>query len=800
MKLICSSFLSLLFGGALISSASAQITTDGSTNTTLTPTDNGIRIDEGSRAGGNLFHSFGEFSVPTGSEAFFNNALDIVNIFSRVTGGNISNIDGLIRANGAANLFLINPRGIIFGEGARLDIGGSFYGSTADSILFPNGVEFSATNPQRPILTINRPIGLGLGDNPGDIVNNSVAEGVGLTVAPGENLALIGGNILLEGRIISASEGNIELGSIAGNSVVNLEPVNSSFELGYDEATNFSDITFTQGARIQTTEADINLRGDEISLNNGSQITSQVNGSLLGGDININARQLMISDQANIATATFAVADAGKINVDVSELIEIVGTGFEEFQQIFIIRPLNIDNPLDIQTLLNDGTGIFTATDGIGAAGNVTINTSSLQLREGAVVGSPSFAKGDGGGLTINTTDSIEIIGSGISNNLFLGSTGKGNILEIKTKNLRVTDGGIITTSTFGGGDGANIIINASEKIDILITSPEQLVTTGIFSSSLIGNGAAGDITIDTQRLNLQDGGQITSNSGIEINQGFILPLGGEVGEIKINASESIEISGGSPDNIFTSGIYSSTFTPNDAGDIDIVTDSLSVSNGGQISSLKFGEGNGGDITIINSDTISVDGENVDGFDSGIFNVLESTTEAESGGINITTGSLFLTNNAEISAQTNSEATAGTLEINANELVEVSGIGSGLFSRTGSTGDAGNINITTPELIIRDNAQIGVNNFIETDFQIETLTDNSGEPILDRSDNPLTTIRPVFNPREGSGNAGTLEITTSSLQLEDGGRIVAESAGGNGGDIQLEVDELIELLQKFFMI
>lgn len=129
----------------------SSITTEGNTNI----------INGGTQAGDNLFHSFEQFSIPTNGTAQFNNSIDIQNIFSRVTGGSISNIDGLIRANGAANLFLINPNGIIFGSNARLDIGGSFIGSTVSSVNFGDGRQSSASQPQAtPLLTINVPTGL----------------------------------------------------------------------------------------------------------------------------------------------------------------------------------------------------------------------------------------------------------------------------------------------------------------------------------------------------------------------------------------------------------------------------------------------------------------------------------------------------------------------------------------------------------------------------------------------------------------------------------------------------------------
>ena len=183
----------------------AQVVPDATLNSESTlvssPMPNAIQIDGGARRGVNLFHSFSELSIPGGGEAFFNNDPSVVNIINRVTGSRVSNINGTLRSNGTANLFLLNPNGIVFGPEARLNIGGSFFATTAESLNFADGRTFGAIAPSHPLLTINAPIGLQFGENPGSIVNRSQAlrsvpsppelpipANAGLEVAPGRTL------------------------------------------------------------------------------------------------------------------------------------------------------------------------------------------------------------------------------------------------------------------------------------------------------------------------------------------------------------------------------------------------------------------------------------------------------------------------------------------------------------------------------------------------------------------------------------------------------------------------------------
>lgn len=219
--------------------ALAQITPDATlpVNSAVTRQGDIWEITGGTQAGGNLFHSFEQFSIPTNGTAFFNNALDIQNIFSRVTGVSRSNIDGVIRANGTANLFLLNRNGIVFGRNAQLDIGGDFFGSTANSLKFSDGASFGVTGSQvEPLLTISRPIGLQFGAQANPIVNRSQIKNrgqtVGLQVQPGKTIALIGGDVILEGGYLTAEGGRIELGSVADNSKVSLNITDKGGALG----------------------------------------------------------------------------------------------------------------------------------------------------------------------------------------------------------------------------------------------------------------------------------------------------------------------------------------------------------------------------------------------------------------------------------------------------------------------------------------------------------------------------------------------------------------------------------------
>lgn len=450
------------------SSVQAQILPDNTlpVNSTVTPGCTICTIEGGTVRGSNLFHSFREFSVPTNGEAFFNNnASQIENIFSRVTGSSGSDIYGRIRANSTANLFLINPNGIIFGPNAKLEIGGSFVASTASSLLFDDGTQFSAPNPQTsPLLTINAPIGLQLGQTAGTIRNQSQATDlisvpgiplpipvkVGLQVKPGKTLALLGGDVLIEGGLMTAPGGRIELGSVAGSGLVSLTPIITGWTLGYESVQSFQDIQLSQGANVNASgspvslrSGDIQVQGKRVELVEGSEINSLNGANFAGGSIFVSAKQLILQDGSQINVGTFGAEQAGNLTV-IADSIELIGTSE------------------------SDSSGLFSQTrDGSGRAGDLTISTRQLTVKNGAQVAASTFGPGQGGSLTVKASESVEVIGSSadgkLSSGLFAQSsggkaTGDAGMLKIDTRQLIVGNGARISVSAVEGslGQGAS--------------------------------------------------------------------------------------------------------------------------------------------------------------------------------------------------------------------------------------------------------------------------------------------------------------------------------------------------------
>ncbi len=591
---------------------------------------NGInfKINGGTARGNNLFHSFKKFNIPTGGEAFFNNAASIENIFTRVTGGSISNIDGIIKANGSANLFLINPNGIIFGENARLNIGGSFFGTTAENIKFTEG-EFNAVNPQAPpLLKINVPVGLQMGTNPGKIEvkgsgHNLITEDINfapyinpgntssLQVELGKTLALIGGNIKLDGGILNAETGRVELSSVK-QGVVNLNQTAEGFALNISPNSSLGNIQLSQQSLIDVGgegAGEIQVNGNSVSLEDGSVLFVQNRGIQAAGDININATEFLeingISKNGQIRSGIInetVAGNSGNINVITPRLIIQNGGGIGN--RTFNSAPGGNISLIATELIKIGGipeinpeqfSAIASITFADGKAGDISVKTRNLSVLDGAAVATTSFGNGNGGNIDINAQN-IEIKGSGLG--LFVNSTiassafGKGNggNIKIDVKNLVLDDNGNINTVSNSDGNAGNIFIEATESVQSLYSTTIQssvepyLLLQSIFNLPTVPAGNGGNIIINTPFFIVADEGDISvSNLG-----------SGNAGILEINA-DLLKL-----DN---SGSLSATTIFGEGGNISLNTQSLQMRRGSNISTSAGGRGNGGNITI-NTDTL----------------------------------------------------------------------------------------------------------------------------------------------------------------------------------------------------
>jgi filamentous hemagglutinin family protein len=568
----------------------AQITPDttlGTEGSVVTPNVNikgaaADQIDGGATRGSNLFHSFREFNIKDGQRVYFSNPTGINNILGRVTGNNLSNILGTLGVNGSANLFLINPNGIIFGKNARLDIGGSFIGSTANAIKFGDNTEFSAIAPQNePLLTVSVPIGLQFGGNPGSIRvqgngqgQRSMPEPIDTTddlrVRSNQTLALVGGNIALEGATLKTAGGRIELGSVAGSGLVSLTPIDSGFALGYSGISTFGDIQLSGGAAVDASGAG-------------------------GGSIQIQGKRVTLQDGSQIEASTLGAESGGTLNVKASESIELIGAtpDGESFSALFAnVYPgaTGIGGKLTVKTeqlILRDGLISTSVNEGaIGDGGNLTVETGQLIVRDGGQILANTFGEGNAGNLTVSARESVELIGqtsdgqfaSALLTSSEEGVTGNGGNLSVQTGRLIIRDGAQIGSGTLGQGDGGSLKVSVSESVELIGAS------SGLFTS--VNSGATGDggnLSVKTGRLIVRDGATIRSGTFGE----------GTAGNLTISARSV---------NLDNQASIITTATSGDGGNITLqLQDLLLLRRNSQISATAGTtqqDGNGGNITI----------------------------------------------------------------------------------------------------------------------------------------------------------------------------------------------------------
>ncbi|MBD1805467.1 filamentous hemagglutinin N-terminal domain-containing protein [Microcoleus sp. FACHB-SPT15] len=577
------------------------------------------QIDGGAIRGTNLFHSFLEFNVTTGQGAYFTNPAEIKNIFSRVTGDHPSNIFGTLGVLGDANLLLLNPNGIIFGQTASLDLKGSFLATTANSVDFADGTQFNASSPQTsPLLTVNVPVGLGFGTTSGEIL----VQGSNLRMSPGKTLTLVGGNVTLQGGNLIAPAGRVELGSIAGSDFVNLTSIPKGWDLDYRGVQNFQDIQLSQGTSVNTSGEGggaIQVQGRNVTLDGGSRLLSNTLGSQPGEGIQINA-----IESVQITGLGTYVADA-------------IPFAFGDF------------DPFELRN------GIFTLSEGSGKAGDITINTRQFTATNGAFVASYTFKSGRAGDLTLNVSDAVNLSATGIFTLAGQEATGEeGNLLAIDTAQLVMEDNAIISTTTFGSRQGGNLRIFASDSIDLISATPLTLdngvsLQTAIVANT-IGDGNSGNALISTQRLTLQNGAVIQAGTA----------GGGLGGSLVVNATESVRLTGSALNGTFPSSLDVSTISSGQGGNLEITTGNLVIEDGAGLLVASSGDASGmaGKIDVV-ANSISLDRGTITAAAEG----------NEGGNITLQSQNLQLRNQSQITATAELGSQGGNIVIDTDTLV-----------------------------------------------------------------------------------------------------------------------------------
>ncbi|RCJ18696.1 filamentous hemagglutinin [Nostoc sp. ATCC 43529] len=769
-------------------SALAQVTTDQTLGTQVTENVPFYFIQGGTTVGNtNLFHSFSSFNIPNGGGGIFLNDSSIINIFARVTGGKPSDIQGFIRTQGTANLFLMNPNGIIFGENAILDIRGSFVATTANAIQFPGGVEFSLTSPVTPqnnLLSVN-PTAFLFNQIANQGINSIENRGI-LGLPNNKSLILLGGRvsptpestgqILMDGGFVAARDGRVEIGGLTAPGTVGLNIDNNKFSLTFPDGipkTDISLVNVSAAFSFGTSTSNIVVNANNLNLLNSSSIYSSIprnqgTTETKAGDIFINADGIIrLENESSIASVGIGTGNTGNVNISAQSLELINGSSINSTttkgnaggvnikveDTISLINSQIVSQAFSVE-LIPSSEVVSSQTRTDGSSSGINIEARNVLLSDRALITSSNILAGKPGDIKIKADDSIILNDTAIISSITDGQENAGNLSIIA--NRLILDNGLsnISASTFGSGNAGNLNIKVKE----LRMDNRSFISSNALKSqtnSSVGNG--GNISIEAERVFLKNGAFIAAQSGGE-GQGKV----GRGGNITITASDGIEIDG-TETNVSATGFLTSS-KGNDAGNITINTKFLQFI-GGDISAETLGEGNGGNVIINSTDAVIID-------DSVVTSEIREGAVGKAGDIQINTPKLTLTNGGQIIADISEangnlpggQGKGGNVRIDAADAVIISGKDADGFpslisvaSGNGSIGKPGDITINTGYFRLADEAE-------------------------------------VIASTKNSSDGGNITINAPTFELLNGGRILnSTSSSGNAGDININAKDSITI-------
>jgi filamentous hemagglutinin family protein len=767
--------VALLALAALAADASAQITIDGTLSPAraLTGPNFSITAALGRQLGANLFQSFGQFNLAAGENATFSGPSSVQNVIARVTGGNASSIDGTIASTiPGANLFLINPAGIMFGPSAALNVQGSFHATTADYLRLSDGAIFSATTPSGSSLSVAAPQAFGfLSSNPAVLA----VTGSTLAVPAGNQLSIIGaaGGVNISGAALSAPSGRLYVASVAAAGEIGVDPSDSASLT----ATSFGPIQLTNAASLDTSGSpagSVDIRGGVVNIDD-STVTSNHSGAGTGGGIMLSGDALTLSDGARVEVADEGSGSSGDIFID-SGNIALSG-------QSVVLTKSDVGTSGASGSVAIGATGNLSLTDatiasetfGSGNAGAVSVMAGSIAIDDSVLVSdSLGLAHGNAGPVTVTSGPLTVTAGGQISSNT--SSFGNAGAVTVAAQELSLTAGGTISSATIGPGNAGAITVTSTGAVSIDGSLAPELFT-GISAESNPGaSGNAGTISVTGSQISLLGGGEISSATfGV-----------GLAGAITINTAGTLSIDGTAatvPTEISSSS-ESITGNGGAAGSVTIMANDVLISATGLIVGLTSSGGNAGDITLTASG-LTITGDN-SGLATGILTDSLSTSTGNAGTVTIRVGDITLAAGGQIDSITSGSGKAGAVTVVAGSILADGGE-SGISSNAevGSTGNAGLVSVSASSLDVANGANITSNNHGSGDGGDVTVTVVGDALVAGGGQIGARTT--------GAGTAGTVTISAQDLTLDNAGTIATSAASGGGGDIVIHASDLVNL-------